>query len=404
MAKRRLGVWLIGARGGVATTTIVGLHALRRKLVKPYGIASELPRFSHLDLANWDDIIVGGHEIRTSSLYDEAMKLVQVSRALDGDIVNKVKADLAKVDQRIKPGILFNVGPTIESLADADLVKKRETPRDGITRIQNDLKEFAASQKLDNVIMLNVASTEPPVPLDSLPKSWKELAKLIEKPKNCPLGASSLYAVAALELGFPFVNFTPSMGSAPPAINELAVEKETCHMGHDGKTGETLIKSALAPMFANRNLEIMSWVGHNIFGNMDGQVLNDPANKATKVKSKDRLLGEILGYNPQTHISIEYIQSLGDWKTAWDHIHFRGFLGTPMIMQYIWQGCDSILAAPLVLDLIRFTDLSYRKGDRGLLSHLACFFKSPIGVAENDFVRQFQMLERWAGCAETPAE
>ena len=160
------------------------------------------------------------------------------------------------------------------------------------------------------------------------------------------------------------------------------------------------MKSALAPMFAARNLNIMSWVGHNIFGNMDGLVLDDPVNKQTKVRSKDRLLGEILGYDPQTHISIEYIKSLGDWKTAWDHIHFQGFLGTPMILQFTWQGCDSLLAAPLVIDLVRLTDKAQRVGEKGLLTFLASFFKSPIGVAENDFVRQFQMLENWVQSLE----
>ena len=114
-------------------------------------------------------------------------------------------------------------------------------------------------------------------------------------------------------------------------------------------------------MFAARNLEVMSWVGHNIFGNLDGQVLDDPANKAAKIKSKDQLVGSILGYDPQTLVSIEYIRSLGDWKTAWDHIHFRGFLGTPMTLQFTWQGCDSLLAAPLVLDLVRFVELSHRQ-------------------------------------------
>jgi myo-inositol-1-phosphate synthase len=174
-------------------------------------------------------------------------------------------------------------------------------------------------------------------------------------------------------------------------------------MGHDGKTGETLLKSVLAPMFAHRNLHVMSWVGHNIFGNMDGLVLNDPANKKTKVTSKDRLLAEILGYPAQTHVSIEYIKSLGDWKTAWDHIHFRGFLGTPMILQFIWQGCDSLLAAPLVIDLVRFADRAQRRGDRGLLTFLASFFKSPLGTREHDFARQFQLLEAWAAEAATPA-
>ena len=143
-------------------------------------------------------------------------------------------------------------------------------------------------------------------------------------------------------------------------FGDLAAQRGTCHAGHDGKTGETLLKSVLAPMFAARNLEVMSWVGHNIFGNLDGLVLDDPANKAAKIKGKDQLVRQILGYDPQTLVSIEYIRSLGDWKTAWDHIHFRGFLDTPMTLQFTWQGCDSLLAAPLVLDLVRFVELSHR--------------------------------------------
>jgi len=149
-------------------------------------------------------------------------------------------------------------------------------------------------------------------------------------------------------------------------------------------------------MFAARNLDVMSWVGHNIFGNMDGKVLDDPRNKETKVRSKDHLLASILGYPPQTHVSIEYIKSLGDWKTAWDHVHFRGFLGTPMTFQFIWQGCDSILAAPLVIDLVRLVERSHRMGEYGAVPWLACFFKSPLAVAEQDFSKQFALLETWA--------
>jgi myo-inositol-1-phosphate synthase len=149
-------------------------------------------------------------------------------------------------------------------------------------------------------------------------------------------------------------------------------------------------------MFAARNLRVMSWVGHNIFGNLDGKVLDDPANKQAKVRSKDRLLHQILGYSPQTLVTIEYIESLGDWKTAWDHVHFQGFLGTPMVLQFTWQGCDSLLAAPLVLDLVRLTDLAARRGERGTLTFLASFFKSPLGVEQHDFIRQFQMLQAWA--------
>ncbi len=396
MKQQRIGVWLLGAQGGVATTAIVGLAALQKGLTGNQGLVSTLPQFAALDLLPWNDIVIGGHDIRQTSLYDEAMKLATVSRAIDGGLIDQLKAELDAIDDRIRPGVLFNVGPTIEKFATDSLRDHVESPRDSIRRVQQDLQAFQESNQLDQVIMVNVASTEPPIDPASLPTTWEQLNATLDDGSTCQLAASSLYAIGALELGMPFINFTPSLGSAPPAICELALASDTCHMGHDGKTGETLLKSTLAPMFANRNLEVMSWVGHNIFGNMDGKVLDDPANKQTKVTSKDRLLGQIFGYSPQTLVSIEYIESMGDWKTAWDHIHFRGFLGTPMTMQFTWQGCDSLLAAPLVLDLIRFTERAHRNGDRGLLTFLASFFKSPLGIEENDFGRQFQMLEAWA--------
>jgi myo-inositol-1-phosphate synthase len=155
-------------------------------------------------------------------------------------------------------------------------------------------------------------------------------------------------------------------------------------------------------MFAQRNWKILSWVGHNIFGNRDGIVLNDPANKASKVKSKDQLIAQITGYKPQTLVSIEYVESLDDWKTAWDHIQFQGFLGVRMTMQFTWQGCDSALAAPLVLDLARFTLLSQRRNERGILRHLAVFFKSPMDCAEHDLSSQFARLVEYARSAGRP--
>ncbi len=395
MARRRIGIWFLGARGGVATTSILGLVALRRSLVGLEGLVTALPKFDGVGLADFNDFVIGGHDIRQTSLYEEAMKLARVSRAVDVTLVEKCKADLEKIDKNIKLGTVVNVGRTIADLAEGEIAGKKESPREAIARVQQDLQAFIKKNSIDQLVVMNVASTEPPLDEAELPTRWRELEKLLEKPRRCPLAASSLYAIAALELGIPYVNFTPSTGSAPAAICELAIERETCHMGHDGKTGETLLKSALAPMFAARNLQVMSWVGHNIFGNMDAVVLNDPTNKATKVRSKDRLLHQILGYSPQTLVSIEYIESLGDWKTAWDHIHFRGFLGTQMTMQFTWQGCDSLLAAPLVIDLIRLTERAHRAGERGLLTFLASFFKSPLGVSEQDFVRQFQMLETW---------
>ena len=273
MARSRIGIWLIGAKGGVATTAIVGLVALKKGLTDNHGLVSQLPQFDDLGLADWKEFVIGGHEIRDTTLYAEANKLVDESRAIDGRIVEKCKNDLNKIDANIKDGTLFNVGKTINSLAHDKLRKKTETPRDAIKRIQRDLRAFVKDNKLTDLVVMNVSSTEPTVDESTLPQTWSDMNKQLDKPRKCLLPASSLYGIATLELGYTYLNFTPSLGTAPKAICELAENKKACHMGHDGKTGETLMKSALAPMFAKRNLEVMSWVGHNIFGNMDAQVL-----------------------------------------------------------------------------------------------------------------------------------
>lgn len=394
MKQPGIGLWLIGARGGVASTTAVGLSALQRGLVGDAGLVSQLPEFQGIGLCAWEDFLAAGHEIRDVHLTDEALRLSRDNRAIEPRLIAECQPDLDTIDRRIRPGTVLGVGPTIRQFA-APEIPTQETPRQAIARVQEDFRGFVEAHGLRHLIVVNVASTEPPVDPARLPKTWAETDRLLNC-AECPLPASTLYAIAALDLGYSYINFTPSLGSAPEAIDELARLRATRHMGCDGKTGETLLKSTLAPMFRQRNLRVMSWVGHNIFGNLDGKVLDDPANKQAKVASKDHLLAEILGYRPQTLVSIEYIESLGDWKTAWDHIHFQGFLGTPMTLQFTWQGCDSLLAAPLVLDLVRFTELAWRRGETGRLGFLASFFKSPYGVQEQDFTRQFQMLQAWA--------
>ena len=397
MSSPRVGIWFVGARGGVAATAIVGLLGLQKQLTQAVGLVSELPEFASLDLAKWSSFVVGAHEIREGTLVEAVERLRSDSNVFDSALVAACRDELAAIDSRIRPGSLLNCGDTIGRLAGPAMRDfAKETTAQAIKRLQRDLREFQEQTGVDRVVVINVASTEPPSDTSQLPATWTELSTAIETSACESLPASSLYAIAALDLGIPFINFTPSLGSALPAIQSLAVERKTCHAGQDGKTGETLLKSVLAPMFAARNLQVLSWVGHNIFGNLDGLVLDDPANKAAKIKSKDQLVGNILGYDPQTLVSIEYIKSLGDWKTAWDHIHFRGFLGTPMTLQFIWQGCDSLLAAPLVLDLVRFVELSNRRGEVGVLSNLSSFFKSPLGMKEHDFFRQFSLLLGWA--------
>ncbi len=375
---------------------LVGLAALRRGLIGADGLTTELPAFAGLPLPRFDDMVASGHEIRRLSLFEEARRLGREFRLPSPEVVEGCREELEAVDRRIRPGTALGVGPRIASLASSE-VPADPSPRAAIDRLRADLAEFVGAEELEHLVVVNVASTEPPVEAGELPSTWAALAGRLEQPGACPVPASTLYAIAALEAGYSYINFTPSLGSAPEAVDELARRQKTRHMGCDGKTGETLMKSVLAPLFARRNLPVMSWVGHNIFGNLDGKVLDDPSNKQAKVRTKDQLLGAILGYRPQTHVSIEYIESLGDWKTAWDHIHFRGFLGVPMTVQFIWQGCDSVLAAPLVLDLVRLTEAARQQGRTGRMPFLAPFFKSPYGVTEQAFDRQFAMLLEWAG-------
>ena len=395
MAGSRIGLWLIGAKGGVATTAITGLANLARGRMEPVGLVTALDPFTRLDLVDFTDIVVGGHDIRPGRLADEARRMWTESRAILPEHLDGAADFFAETERRLRPGTVVAAGDKIRELADDSIAAIVETPRQAIDRVRADIEAFATTEQLRHVVVVNVASTEPPAALP-IPRSFSELEPLLDDPRACPLPASSLYALAAFEAGASYINFTPSTGATPEALQEVARQRRIAHTGCDGKTGETLLKSVLAPMFAARHLEVMSWVGHNIFGNMDGKVLDDPRNKQAKVRSKDHLLAAILGYPPQTHVSIEYIKSLGDWKTAWDHIHFRGFLGTPMTMQFTWQGCDSILAAPLVLDLVRLIDRAQRSGEYGAVEWLACFFKSPLGVDEQEFAAQFAMLMAWA--------
>jgi myo-inositol-1-phosphate synthase len=398
MNERRVGLWLIGACGGVGTTATLGLAALGRGLIDTTSLVTARPMFESVDLDPFIRFVVGGHEVRRAGFRQTVQELQERSNIFDRVLSDACAADLERWETNLRPGTVLNAGPTIARLAERPEATRAETPRAAIEQIQSDLRQFQQANRLDQVVVANVSSTEPPFEIGEIHDSLERLVPALEKKQTMQpvLPASSLYAFAALDLGLPYINFTPSLGASVPALEELALKRKAPHGGKDGKTGETLMKSVLAPMFADRNWQILSWVGHNIFGNRDGLVLDDPSNKASKIKTKDALVSSIVGYKPQTHVSIEYIQSLDDWKTAWNHIHFRGFLNTKMILQFIWQGCDSLLAAPLVLDLARLSLLAQRRGESGILKHLACFFKSPMGVDDHDFFHQFAWLEEYA--------
>lgn len=393
MADKKLGVWLVGACGNVATTAVLGLVGLQKKLAPTTGLVTELREFSALPMAAWDELVVGGHEIRKPNLRATAGRLAN-EHVVPRELLEACSDELAAIDASIKPGIAYKAGDAIRALADVPVDDDATTaPRKLVTRLQKDIEGFIEANDLRGVVVMNVASTEPALGTQ-LPADWESFDELLNQP-GADIPASTLYAIAALELGLPFVNFTPSAGASFPAVEELTKRKKICHAGHDGKTGETLMKTVLAPMFAERNLEVLSWVGHNIFGNLDGRILDNPENRAAKVATKDQVVGGTLGYDPQTLVSIEYIESLGDWKTAWDHIHFRGFLGTLMTLQFTWQGCDSALAAPLVLDLVRLADVAARAGCVGAVTPLAAFFKRPLGTDNHHFAKQHARLLEW---------
>ncbi len=385
---------MIGACGGVGTTAALGLAALSRGVSDSTSLVTALPFFDPLHLDEPAQFVVGGHEIRQAGFRQTVRELQKRSNIFEPALADACQEDLEQWEANLRPGILLNSDPAIARLADRSDLPGNDTARGAIERIQNDLRDFQDRNKLEQVVVINVASTEAPFETGEVHQSLESLTPALER-RQSPLPPSSLYAWAALDLGLPYINFTPSLGASLPALVELAQQRRAVLGGKDGKTGETLMKSVLAPMFALRNWQLLSWVGHNIFGNRDGQVLDDPANKASKIRTKDQVISSIVGYKPQTLVSIEYIDSLDDWKTAWNHIHFKGFLGTKMTLQFIWQGCDSILAGPLVLDLARLALFSQRRGEVGVLRHLACFFKNPMDVQEHDFFKQFAMLEEY---------
>ena len=399
MSQRRVGLWLIGAVGGVSSTAVLGISALSRKLTDTTSLVTATPMFLGVDLDGFDQFVIGGHDIRRSNYVDAVRDLHQRSNVFNEALIQACQPDLEKWSANVRPGTVLGSGPTIGKLVDMPEVRRVSTPKEAVERVQADLKEFRDKNKLDQVVVANVSSTEPPRELDERYSSVAKFRAALDS-KDTTIPASALYGWAALDLGIPYINFTPSLGSSFPAALELAQERKTSVCGKDGKTGETMMKSVLAPMFAYRNFKILSWVGHNIFGNRDGVVLDDPANKASKIQTKDQVVSSIVGYKPQTHVSIEYIESLDDWKTAWDHIHFQGFLNTKMILQFLWQGCDSLLAAPLLIDIVRLTLLAQRRGETGVLKHLACFFKSPMGCAEHDFFKQMDMLAEYVAQAQ----
>jgi myo-inositol-1-phosphate synthase len=368
----RTGIWLIGARGSVAVTALVGATALRARLVEPTGCVTELPQLRSAALPGWGDLVFGGHDIVTTPALKKAETLAAAG-VLPGRLVTALADELTAVEAELRP------------LPSAD------TQAGTAGRIVADLRDFRSRHGLDQLVVINVSTTEPLPEPHPAHESLAALTEALQGPEPV-LPPSALAAYAAFTAGCAFIDFTPSTGARLPALAELAEQAGTPYAGNDGKTGETLVKSVLAPMFALRNLRVRSWSGINLLGGGDGANLADPAANAAKVASKQRVLGDALGYRPEGTSRIDYVAEIGDFKTAWDLVTFEGFLGTGMRMEFTWHGCDSALAAPLVLDLARLTAAAHHAGRSGPLSELGFFFKDPLGDGPSALAEQWATL------------
>jgi myo-inositol-1-phosphate synthase len=356
----------------VATTSIVGALALRAGLAEPTGCVTAHPALRSESLPSVADLVFGGHDIATTPLVKKA-ELLAAAGVVPARLVTVLAEEVDAVEAELRP---VPAGDTQAEIAQA---------------VAADLAAFRQRHGLDRVVVVNVSSTEPAAVPHPAHATLAALRTALAGPGTV-LPPSCLYAYAAFSAGCPYVDFTPSTGVRLPALAELARANRLPYAGQDGKTGETLLKSVLAPMFAMRNLAVRSWSGINLLGGGDGATLADPGANAAKSVSKQRILGETLGYVPEGNSRIEYVADIGDFKTAWDLVTFTGFLGTGMRLEFTWHGCDSALAAPLVLDLARITAAAHAAGRTGPLTDLAFFFKDPLGDADHALPAQWDAL------------
>ena len=386
------GLLLVGVRGAIGTTVLHGLEALRGGQ-SPVGLVTETPQFSKVP---WEDLLrfrVVGWDIG-GDCHRAAEELGRVG---------VLPHDLVELFAGVRDRLNMSVAPGIPEPEDAGLADRASSDRltlslsDAVNALREDIRFWKQDEGFRRMVVVYLATAERK---RNLPEEWNDFdADPVKLLADAPhdLSRSILYALAAILEGVPFVNFTPAPGASVPAVAGLARRLGVPVLGNDGKTGETLLKTALAPMFRDRGLNVMAWEGYNMLGNRDGAALSDPDRKSAKLENKSHVIHSILD-SERVHsgVSIDFVPSLHDIKTAMDFIHFEGFLGAQMQLQFTWQASDSALAAPLVLDLSRLALLAQNRGEGGELKAAAAFFKNPLGVKDHDFHRQMDRLRAWA--------
>ncbi|HEY1274805.1 MAG TPA: inositol-3-phosphate synthase [Thermoleophilaceae bacterium] len=365
---RRLGVMFVGAGGAVASTVVAGVLAARGGAAEPLGMLTEDRRWEPLHLLTLDGLSFGGWDISREDLEGATRR----HGVVPSPLIEAIGDDLAAVLPL--PGVA-------------------DSGRASAERLIDDIDRFRLKAGVHDVVVVCLSSTAPPVDLSLPVFQHLDSFELGLDAADPAIPVDAVYAYAALCSGCAVLNFTPNVSVEVPALLELADNMSLPVAGKDGKTGQTLVKTVIAPMLAMRELRVEGWYSTNILGNNDGKVLSDPEHVRSKIETKSGVLEGILGRSDFSHlVRIDYFPPQGDAKEAWDNILFRGWLGERMSMRIDWQGKDSILAAPLIVDIVRLLDLARRQGCSGVQQQLGCFFKAPYQSAEHNFFRQYETL------------
>jgi myo-inositol-1-phosphate synthase len=407
-ARGKLGVLLVGL-GAVSTTFIAGVIAIRKGLAKPIGSLTQMghirlgkrtegrsPMINEVvPLAGLDDLVFGGWDIFSDDCYSAA----KTAGVLEPSLLEQVRPELEKI--RPWPAVFDQ--HYVKRL-DGPNVKKGKTKRDLAEQVMADIQKFKKDNNLDRLVMIWAGSTEIYMTESEVHQSMASFERGLEA--NDPaIPPSMVYAYAAIREGIPYANAAPNLSADIPALVELASHTKSPIAGKDMKTGQTLIKTIIAPGLKARLLGVNGWYSTNILGNRDGEVLDDPESFKTKEETKKSALDYIFQphlypdlYKDLCHVvRINYYPPRGDNKEGWDNIDLVGWLGYPMQLKINFLCRDSILAAPIVLDVALFLDLAKRAGMSGIQEWLSFYFKAPVHAPnlypEHDLFIQLMKLK-----------
>jgi myo-inositol-1-phosphate synthase len=376
--------------GAVSTTTIAGVLAIRRGLAKPIGSLTQMGTVrlgkrtegrsplikDFVPLASLDNVVFGGWDIFDDNSYEAA----KTAGVLDATLLDQIRPEL----EAIKPWPAVFDRQYVKRL-DGPNVKKGKNKRELADQLRDDIRRFTQEHKLDRLVMVWCGSTEVYLKESEAHSSVAAFERALET-NDVSIPSSMIYAYAAIKEGIPYANAAPNLSADVPALLELAEHTGAPVAGKDLKTGQTLIKTIIAPGLKSRLLGVEGWYSTNILGNRDGEVLDDPESFKTKEESKKSVLDYILQpnlypdlYEKLCHVvRINYYPPRGDNKEGWDNIDIFGWLGYPMQLKINFLCRDSILAAPIVLDVALFLDLAKRAGRDGIQEWLSFYFKSPM--------------------------